>query len=258
VDGLTRSSRYRPVAAIVDPATGTQIQDYMNNTPYGGDFIVKGTVVDPSGASALVVALDSNASLLAMAPDRTQTGLDPESGTTLQNIPQSAYHVDQFQAADSLDVLGPVDVIEPSHIVDVFQPKQGAFRIVATGLSAGPYRLSVRSWTQDGTARPPIVLTGTAEPGSSDTYEVQFNASTAGTTTATYLPGDRNGDGVVNCADLEIIKAAFGQETRAARFRWPCRPEPRRSREHSGSCRRGSLDACGHRLQVAPMTPKPN
>jgi hypothetical protein len=97
----------------------------MNNTPYGGDFIVKGTVVDPSGASALVVALDSNASLLAMAPDGTQTGLDPASGTTLQNIPPLAYHVDQFQAADSLDVLGPVDVIEPSHIVDVFQPKQG-------------------------------------------------------------------------------------------------------------------------------------
>ena len=204
INGL-HSGRY----TIVDPANGSP-RDLVS--VYGTRFTTRGTVSDPPGdLSALDLAIDHNATLMVTGPDGTQTGLNPGTGNILQNIPNSAYYIDQYQDAQTLDLTGPVEVTESAHILNIFQPNPGMYRIVVSGSGTGPYKLSVRPFAQDGSAQQPINLVGLAEVGSLATYFVEYSPLAGANSTVVAIPGDRNGDGLVNCADLEIVKASFGK-----------------------------------------------
>jgi Dockerin type I domain len=201
---------------IVDPATGSQ-RDLAS--AYGNRFTIRGSVIDPPGdISALDLAIDHNASMMMTAPDGTQTGLTPGAGTILQNIAQSAYYIDQFEDAEMLGLTGPAAVTDSAHILNIFQPSPGTFRVVVSGTSAGPYHLSVRPFAQDGSAQAPINLSGSAEPGSLSTYVISYSSAPGSSSTITRMAGDRNGDGMVNCTDLDIVKASFGKSIGQAGF----------------------------------------
>jgi hypothetical protein len=192
--------------SIIDPiGKGTTLDDY------GNKFETRGTVVpiiDPPGVSigALDVSVGNHGSLLVTDFSGNQTGFIPESGQIVQNIANSAYFIDAL----TNDITGAAPT-ETARSAEIFQPAAGSYTVVATGLSKGLYQLSIRAFSQDGSSQPPILVTGSAQPGSTFTYTLAFNPAIASTPVLTAMPGDRNGDGKVDCADLAIVKAAFGK-----------------------------------------------
>jgi len=192
--------------SIIDPiGKGTTLDDY------GNKFETRGTVVpvvDPPGVSigALDISVGNHGSLLVTDFSGNQTGFIPESEQIVQNIPNSAYFVDAM--ANDITSAAPR---ETAHSAEIFQPATGSYTVVATGFSKGLYQLSIGAFSQDGSSQPRILVTGNAQPGSTFTYTLAFNAASGSTPVLTAMPGDRNGDGKVDCADLTIVKVAFGK-----------------------------------------------
>jgi hypothetical protein len=209
---------------IADPATGT-VGSLMDS--YGSDFTTRGIVVGSGGGgqpdverslqasspglSSLDLAVDQNASMTVTDSAAHETGVDPASGAILQQIPGSAYFIDQIEDATELDSSGPADVTASGHILNISQPPQETLGVVVKGNAPGPFTLTIRGFSQDGSAQAPVVVQGTAQPGSTFTYTLAFNSAIGSTPVLTAMPGDRNGDGKVDCADLAIVKAAFGK-----------------------------------------------
>jgi hypothetical protein len=198
---------------ISDPAgKGSTLDDY------GNKFETRGTVVpivDPPGQSigALDVSVGRNASFLLTDPNNNRTGLDKVSGQILQNIPDSAYFIDAL----TNDITGAAPT-ETSHSANIFQPIGGKYTLVVTGFAKGAYQLSIRAFSEDGTPQPSILLSANAVPGSASTYVVNYVSTPGATSTATLVQADRNGDGIVDCVDLNIVKASFGKSSSQAGF----------------------------------------
>jgi hypothetical protein len=189
---------------IIDPNPGSGITTLSG---YGDDYTTRGTVQDPPGdRSRLEIVSDSPVSLTLIDPSGNRTGFDSASGKIRQDIPQSAYFTDAIlNDVDSSGLIGP------THTIDVFQPvSPGVHSIVATGGEASPYSISLIVVLQDGTLHNLTSLSGKAQPGSTDTFTLNFSSAPGATSTTAAMPGDRNGDGKVDCADLRIEKAAFG------------------------------------------------
>jgi dockerin type I repeat protein len=195
---------------IVDPATGAT----GSLDTYAGEFSTRGIVKDPPGdISSLDIDTDVNASLLVTDSSGNQTGTDVVSGNALQQIPGSAYFLDRYDD----DLTGAVDPL-PAHLINIATPNQGLYRIVVHGVANGPYNLHIDAFSQDGSPQPSNVISGLAAPGSTATYEVTYTSAPGTTSNVTALPGDRNGDGVVDCTDLGIVKASFGKSIGQAGF----------------------------------------
>jgi hypothetical protein len=195
-----------------DPATG----DYTVLDPNGGvmrklsdfnnDYSTRGTVHDPSDLSHLNIASAGPAALTLVDPLGHHTGFDPMSQQVLQNVPQSSYATDAIQNDVTQD-----EVIGPVNLLDVFQPASGAYVIVASGTAAGPYSISISSISPQGALQSPTTLSNNAQFGSSDTFTLQFSSVSGTSPVITPVPGDRDGDGSVDCADLRIVEASFGK-----------------------------------------------
>jgi hypothetical protein len=187
---------------IIDPYPATGINTLSG---YGNDYSTRGAVIDPVDLSRLDIASDDNVSLTLIDPSGNRTGLDPVSRHVIQNIPQSAYFTDAILN----DVTGD-GLIGPTSTVDVFQPASpGVYSIVARGLESSPYSVTVTIVSPTGGILQSFTWSGQAQPGSIDTTTLNFNSGAASSTT-TPMPGDRNGDGRVDCTDLNIVKTAFG------------------------------------------------
>ena len=196
---------------IADPATGSK-RSLMAS--YGADFTTRGIVKDSPGdisqrnlaldqnasmivtdangnQSQLNLALDQNASMIVTDANGNQAGINPVTGTILQQIPGSAYFMDQIQDASELNTPGPVDVAPTAHILQIQQPQQGSFHIVVNGKNQGPSTLVIRGFNQDGGAQNPIVAPGNAQPGSTLTYNVQFVSTPGSTCTFAISPAEQ-------------------------------------------------------------------
>ena len=190
---------------IADPATGQpgKLSSY-------GAFQTRGIVKDPPGdISQLDIGIDNNATVAVIDSAGRVSGTDPISRSILQDIPQSAAWADRI--TDDIDGSGAP---ETNYSVQIFQP-QGSFIIVIAGISAGPYTLAVRAFNPNGSKQPALIVQGTATKGSSFSYQVDFLATDS---TIVSIPGDRNGDGKVDCADLAIVKNSFGRRVGQAAF----------------------------------------
>jgi Dockerin type I domain len=205
VTGRQQKSDGSPQYLIEDPAT----PDRRTLDDYGNSFKLRGAVKDPaSDISALDLAIDQNASLLISDAARHRTGLDSATGSIVQQIPGSASMVDSI--SDDSGEVSPAQSPD-AHIVQLFQPVNGTFVVTVNGLQRGLYSLDIDAFSSDGSPQPGIVLHGTTWPGASSTYRVSFVKTPLSRPTVRAVPGDRNGDGVVNCADLAVVKAAFGR-----------------------------------------------
>ena len=154
---------------IADPGyvTKTSLNDYNNK------FVTRGFVADPPGdISELNLSVDDNTELLVIDGSGRRTGLDPLTGNILQEIPGA----DHFSDSLENDVTGEPPS-ETSHSVQISQPSEGVYRIILIGLTSGPFTLSIRAFSQDGTSQPSLVVQGVAEPGSTATVVIKFNSA---------------------------------------------------------------------------------
>jgi hypothetical protein len=170
---------------IVDPDGGNQ----KTLDKYQGGFQTRGSVVnvvDPPGEdfSALNLSTDNNASLLVTDPNGNRTGFDSSSSQILQNIPKSAYFVDAL--SDDVTAAAPT---ETGRSVQVFQPAQGTYTVLVNGVTSGPYHLSIQPFSQDTKPQPSLSVSGNAQPGSTDTYSVQFVSVPGSNSTVTAMSG---------------------------------------------------------------------
>ena len=202
------------IYTIADPATGTM----RTLDDYGNKFQTRGSVMDPIDTSGLNFSADNNVSLLVTDSSGHHTGSLPASTGVLQQIPRSSYFTDKITDGD----VGGIDTTgspEPeSHLIQIFQPVQSTYIIVLTGTKRGPYTLRVDGFDQDGSPQAPVVLKGMTEQGAHFTYQVKYASAPGSTSSVLAISGDRNGDGVVNCADLDIVKASFGKKIGQAGF----------------------------------------
>ncbi len=166
-----------PHYSIIDPGCQTNTSlDVFNN-----EFVTRGVVKDPPGdISELDIAVDGNADLLVADPFGNVTGHDVNLGTISQSIAGSSYISDALND----DVTGEPGT-DVTRQVPIFQPSVGTFRINVNGTKLASYTLSVRAFSQDGSAQPFIVLKGIGAPGSTTQYQVQFVSAPGSVSSAT-------------------------------------------------------------------------
>jgi hypothetical protein len=178
--------------------TGKQGNQYLINDPghsdrttldaYNNQFETRGYVADPPGdISALDVAVGDGVELLVVDPAARRTGFDAVSSMTVEEIPNSVYFKDALED----DVTGDPPT-ETGHICQIQRAPVGVYEVTLIGLAPRTYEVSLRAFSQDGSAQPPIVITGTAVPGVTSSLLVEY-ASTPGSTTG--VSGSFNGGG---------------------------------------------------------------
>jgi hypothetical protein len=162
--------------------TGKQGSDYTIADPgfarttltaYDNEFVTRGFVADPSGdISELNFAVGDVAEFLIVNSSGQKTGYDPSIGQVVQQITNSVYFRDALQ-----DDLTGAPPIETDHFSEIFQPSQGTYQIVITGLKLGTYSVSSRMFSQDGSPQPELLVPGIAGPGSSSAFSIQVNST---------------------------------------------------------------------------------
>ena len=120
----------------------------------------------PSGndPSELDFAIGDYATLLVTAPDGTQTGFDPRTGTVLKGSERSAFFADDNtidpmrkmsrQLAPRIPCNGPC------------RPKALTFTVQVNGVEAGSYEVTMKSLDNKGKMQTFAVLPGVASVGS--------------------------------------------------------------------------------------------
>jgi hypothetical protein len=118
--------------------------------------------------SSLSVSID-NARLMAIDGKGARTGLDPDSGRKVNDIPRSSVIVD---AIDD-DVTG--EAAESfSETVSIDQPAAGVYRLVVVGVDRGESILIVAAWAPDGTAQPQVRVPVALTKGSRVEFRLHF------------------------------------------------------------------------------------
>jgi hypothetical protein len=192
---------------IADPANNNQtLEDY-------GHFQTRGYVKDPTDdLSGLSINAGNNVTILLTDPNGNKTGLDSDSHES-DTIPLSAYYSDSLgddvtgEAADGVD-----------HFINVSRPAPGSYLLQVSGLSSGPYQVSIQVISTDGTLQQAATVSGQAHQGSITTYYLALSSNPGSSPTATAVIGDINGDGKVDCSDLAIVKASFGKSMNQSGF----------------------------------------
>lgn len=170
--------------------TGKDNDDYTITDPgfaktvlseYDNEFVTRGFVADPPGdLSELDLATGDVAETLITDPLGRQTGFTPNLQKIVEQIPTSAYFRDSLQ-----DDVSGAPATQTNHLTEIFQPIQGTYEIMVNGLKLGTYSLSVRTFSQDGSSQPDVLIPGIAGPGSSSTFSVQLASTPGSTSTVT-------------------------------------------------------------------------
>ena len=97
----------------------------------------------------------------------------------------------------------------------------GTYLVVLTGTFTGDYQLAIT--TQIGmTSSQQASITGTLARGASVGYRLTITSSVGGAiatiSPAPLIPGDLNGDGTVDCSDIDIVKSSFGKSVAQSGF----------------------------------------
>lgn len=193
---------------INDPAgLGTSLSDARYSSPTGNpEFQTRGTVHDPPNPSGFSLSIDANASMLVTDASNFQTGFDPSSGVPIQTIPHSAAYLDELDD----DVTGDPGPPQQSVVVNSFTA--GSYRVVFTGKGTGTFPLSVSAVSQDGSVQPSGQLQVRVVPGSTSTVMLSVSNLVNSSPVLAAIMGDINGDGIVSCADIGIVRASFGKK----------------------------------------------
>lgn len=122
----------------------------------------------PDDRSFLGVYVD-NAWPLVFDPKGARTGLDPESGKGVREIPRSSVWVDQIDN----DVTGEAAKFF-TVTVRIERPEAGTYRVVVVGQGRGSLFLDVHAFATDGSAQPSIRVPVSIEKNSRTEFGLHF------------------------------------------------------------------------------------
>jgi len=130
--------------------------------------------------STLDIVGDDNAEVLVVDASGNETGFDPTTGNTQQNIPGSVYFRDQIDD----DVTGG-QATGITHSALISTPVAGVYQMTLTGINQSGFTLWVSPYSTDGSAQPPVPITGTIAPGSTLSYSLTYNPAPGSTVQVT-------------------------------------------------------------------------
>jgi hypothetical protein len=179
--GVSASTPFDSVVRQVEPIVHTTL---INNLPFLAWYsnIAYAIIQDPGVVSLLVV--DASGSAI---------GYLPSSGVFRHDSPFAFY---------APSALNPTIII--------FADPSSGYQITITGMSSGSFNVSATTGVQ-GVFGASQATQGTVFLGQSQLF--QFAPQTGSATLNAVITGDVNGDGRMDCADLLIIRTAFGKRT---------------------------------------------
>lgn len=145
----------------------------------------------PANASANAMTISASQGIEVFVTDTQgrQTGF--VNGSVLTEIPDSSYVDEQS------DLSLPVH-----HVLSLLYPLNAVYTLTIIGVTPGPARIDVYRYFTGGNPQVKQTMNVTiALPGQTFTQSIRYSS----------LAGDLNGDGKVDCADIAIVKAAFGK-----------------------------------------------
>ncbi len=163
--------------------TGWQGGQFLINDPgiaayttldnYNNDFETRGYVSGSGGnVSGLDLCVNDPADLLVVDPAGRRTGRSPISGV-VEEISQSAHFSDAVEDDDLTGTPGS----DTAHLVPIFQPAQGKYFIYVIGNKSGNFKLTLRSYAQNGTAQSPVTLEGSTTPGAVTLVQITLGST---------------------------------------------------------------------------------
>jgi hypothetical protein len=130
--------------------------------------------------SELDVAVDANVTFLITNIANRSTGYDSNTGEQLQDIPDSTYLRDRI--GNEIDSSAQIN-----------RPSQGEYSIVLTGIRNGPYALSVRAFSSDGSAQAPLSHKGEITVGAKVKFLLVFTPKPGTSSTLSEIPVNDSG-----------------------------------------------------------------
>lgn len=188
--------------------TGGAAYEFILNDPNGGllDFrrdqltyprpapprinsmrAIRGPGYTISYGDSITVHLYSPAEVILTDPQGRRTGLDPRTGQSYQEIPNSFYGETSIGSPDG--TVAPHNVKE----LEVLGPLEGSYTVTVIGSGEGAYDLDVASHERNRLPAEASALGIPVSPGSVHTYSFQHSPSAASTTLA--LSGGFDGGG---------------------------------------------------------------
>lgn len=135
----------------------------------------------PAGQSDLSetdVTLTTNASFLITDSVGRSAGRDAKTGKQSSDIPGSTYFEDRVGG-------------EISHYAQLDRPEAGKYTILVTGVRDGPYILSIRVFSVDGSSQAPLSAKGSLKAGAEAKFLLDLDPSQNGKSTLTNLTTER-------------------------------------------------------------------
>ncbi len=155
---------------IADP--GFAGREFLDDPAYNNEFEPRGFVGDPPGDISSLTLDIPGAQLLVTDASGRKTGIDAATGEELEEIPQSAHYIDGI----ANDVTGE-PATESTSSVYIFQPPEGTYTIVVTGLTQARRTLFISPYSQDRSAQPVLAAPVMLDVGSTSSFQLQFASS---------------------------------------------------------------------------------
>jgi len=176
---------------IIDPG-----HILVNSMSFYGNTITAVRRFIPPGSGAFIVYADAGVQVLVTDPTGRRVGYG--NGTTYNEMP-GAYFGDEQITSDDMD--SPSGTLPLTHIVFIPAPGDGFYQVQITGQQNGPASVRIYRYNKQNLPLTNQTITTNLAPDQTLTQ----------TTTYSTKPGDVNGDGYVNAADLAIVVGSFGK-----------------------------------------------
>jgi len=204
-DGVGNKTFY-----IHDPGCSefTTLDKYMATTVCPNcTFNLRGGITDPPDLSALSVSATDSVEITLVNSSAQRAGFDPASGQHVEEIENSFFNHDSIADPET------GEEYPGSNFVDLYAQPPQTYTLVVTGVQAGTYEIIMTDISTDGSIQPAVILSGPSMLGGTTSFTVTHSPAPGAKLHEVPTKGaDVNGDGVVNCADLEIVKSAFGKK----------------------------------------------
>lgn len=126
----------------------------------------------PANISRIDLSAEGSEGLLVQDAEGRRTGMDPLTGTSFREIPQSSYTQESISDGESGQSATGV-----TQSIQIFQPAEGIYSIVLTAGADGTYDVSVQPYRSDGSAESALEATGSVTSGAEINLQLHFSST---------------------------------------------------------------------------------